>query len=201
MAESDSSPKKAVKPKMPSQHPTYLSMAVEAVTTVKDAKGVSVPAIRNFITEKYKTVDVGTLRFRLKQALAKAVEKETIVKSKATAEKPLLVSRFNLNKEKLLALEKAKAKKEKAKEKAEQSTKKTTVKKMKSTESPQKKTKTTKAKTKTSPKKATKTKKIPKTPEKVVKAKAKATTKSAIKTIKTPKKTTKKSASGKVKAK
>ncbi|XP_033732920.1 histone H1-like [Pecten maximus] len=198
MSDSDSSPKKVVKPKVASQHPTFLSMAVEAVTSVKDTKGVSVPAIRNFITEKYKTVDVGTLRFRLKQALTKALEKGTLIKSKATAEKPLLMSRFKLNKENLLALEKAKAKKEKAKEKTEKTTKKTTTaKKTKSAESPKKKT----TKAKTSPKKATKTKKAPKTPEKKVKPKAKAVAKSTVKTIKTPKKTTKKSASGKVKAK
>jgi len=105
MANEDSdSPKKTTKPKSSTSHPKFLDMAVEAVTNATDTKGASVPAIRNYITEKYKTVDPNALKFRLKQALTKATEKEIIVATKATADRPLMSCRFKLNKANLQIL-------------------------------------------------------------------------------------------------
>lgn len=179
MASPTKSPSKkpAVK-KAPRLHPSFLDMAVEAITASTDSKGASVPSIRNYITEKYKTVDPTTVKFRLKQALTSALEKNVIVKSKQSDDRPLMSSRYRINKVKQAAEKKKKAKAEekegtmekpvKEKKKKEPAAKKSPA--AKKPPAPKAK-KPAKEKVKKSPakKKATLTKK--KTPVKVAKPK------------------------------
>jgi hypothetical protein len=90
------SPKKTAVKKPPKSHPAFLEMAVEAISDSTDTKGASVPSIRNYITEKYKSVDPTTVRYRLKQALTKALEQNMIKKSKQSDDRPLMASRFRM---------------------------------------------------------------------------------------------------------
>ena len=99
----------AVKKSAPS-HPSFYSMTVEAITQSTDRKGATVPAIRNYITETHKAVDPAALKFRLKQALTKAVDQAVVEKVKSE-DRPLMSSRFRLNKAKAAADEKEKKKK------------------------------------------------------------------------------------------
>lgn len=82
--------------KAPKLHPSFLEMAIEAIRASSDTKGASVPSIRNYITENYKSVDPTTVRYRLKQALMKALEKNMINKSKQSDDRPLMSSRFRI---------------------------------------------------------------------------------------------------------
>ena len=116
MASPTKSPaKKPAVKKAPKTHPSFLEMAQEAIKANTDTKGASVPSIRNYITEKYKTVDPSSVRFRLKQALTKGLEKNVISKSKQSDDRPLMSSRFRINKQ---ATEKKKPKAEDKEKKA-----------------------------------------------------------------------------------
>lgn len=173
MASPTKSPSKkpAVK-KAPRLHPSFLDMAVEAITASTDSKGASVPSIRNYITEKYKTVDPTTVKFRLKQALTSALEKNVIVKSKQSDDRPLMSSRYRINKAKQAAEKKKKAKAEEKEGTMEKPVKEKKKKEPAAKKSPAPKAKKpAKEKVKKSPtkKKATLTKK--KTPVKVAKPK------------------------------
>ncbi|KAG9467615.1 hypothetical protein GDO78_014611 [Eleutherodactylus coqui] len=61
-------------------HPTTLSMVVEALKKEPEKKGTSVPAIRNRILAAHPTVDRIRLRFLLKSALNKGIEKGILVR-------------------------------------------------------------------------------------------------------------------------
>ncbi|XP_042334700.1 protein B4 [Sceloporus undulatus] len=55
--------------------PPTLIMVVEAVKELNERKGVSVPAIKRYITHTYPSVDPIRLKYYLKMALAKGLEK------------------------------------------------------------------------------------------------------------------------------
>lgn len=173
MASPTKSPaKKPAVKKAPRLHPSFLDMAVEAITASTDSKGASVPSIRNYITEKYKTVDPTTVKFRLKQALTSALEKNVITKSKQSDDRPLMSSRYRINKAKQAAEKKKKAKTEETEGKMEKTLKEKKKKEPAAKKSPAPKAKKpAKEKIKKSPakKKATLAKK--KTPVKVTKPK------------------------------
>lgn len=173
MASPTKSPaKKPAVKKAPRLHPSFLDMAVEAITASTDSKGASVPSIRNYITEKYKTVDPTTVKFRLKQALTSALEKNVITKSKQSDDRPLMSSRYRINKAKQAAEKKKKAKTEETEGKMEKPVKEKKKKEPAAKKSPAPKAKKpAKEKIKKSPakKKATLAKK--KTPVKATKPK------------------------------
>ena len=167
MASPTKSPaKKPAVKKAPKTHPSFLEMAIEAIKANTDAKGASVPSIRNYITEKYKTVDPSSVRFRLKQALTKGLEKNVISKSKQSDDRPLMSSRFRINKQ---ATEKKKPKAEDKEKKATKPKKEAKAKEgaAKKPPAPRKKAE---GKTKKSPaKKKTPTNMAKKTPVKLTK--------------------------------
>ncbi|XP_022318717.2 uncharacterized protein LOC111121652 [Crassostrea virginica] len=167
MASPTKSPaKKPAVKKAPKTHPSFLEMAIEAIKANTDAKGASVPSIRNYITEKYKTVDPSSVRFRLKQALTKGLEKNVISKSKQSDDRPLMTSRFRINKQ---ATEKKKPKAEDKEKKATKPKKEAKAKEgaAKKPPAPRKKAE---GKTKKSPaKKKTPTNMAKKTPVKLTK--------------------------------
>ena len=73
--------------KLPSSlraNPGTYTMLVEAVTELDDRKGVSVPAIKAFIMEKYPTADQSMLKYRLKKALQKGLEGGAIARPKGS---------------------------------------------------------------------------------------------------------------------
>lgn len=93
------------KPRAKPSHPTYLEMAKDAITSLDDRKGATVPAITSFIAGKY-TLDNETVRIHLKPALAKGLESGTFARPKNSDAKGF-TGRFKVNKAK--ALEEAKA--------------------------------------------------------------------------------------------
>lgn len=169
MSDIESSPAKTAKPavkRVPTQHPSFADMVLDAVNSISDTKGVSVPGIRNFILEKYKAVDPNTMKYRLKQALTKLTEKEKIVKMKATEDRPLMSSRFRVNKTKPTKESKPKTKESKPKKPKKSTEEKTT----KTKEDKPKVKKTTKSTENKSPKKKSITeekvkKPVPKSPK------------------------------------
>ncbi|KAL4239295.1 Domain in histone families 1 and 5 [Mactra antiquata] len=170
------------KPRPKSTHPTYLEMATEAIKSLDERKGASVPAIASFIAGKY-SLDTEVVRVHLKPALAKGLEKGTLARPKNSDAKGF-TGRFKVDKAKALEEEKAKKLKEKmkqAKEKAAE--KKVAAKKPK----PAAKKKTDKPKKKT-PTKSPKKKVVEKKP-KAAKAQLK-TPKKTAKSLKTARKST-----------
>lgn len=104
------------KTKAKATHPTYLEMAKEAIVSVGDKKGATVPAIQSYIIGKY-TLDADSVKQHLKPALAKGLDNGTFVRPKNSEAKGY-TGRFKVNKEKATEEAKVKAKKEKlAKEK------------------------------------------------------------------------------------
>lgn len=103
MASATSAAKTAPKKKVvkaPTNHPSTLEMVQDAIQAMHDPKGVPAVRIKSYICEKYKEIDPNSLKYRLRQALKKGIEKEVIIQSKSTAEKPVLLSRFKLVKQK-----------------------------------------------------------------------------------------------------
>jgi hypothetical protein len=101
MASATSAAKTAPKKvKAPTNHPSTLEMVQDAIQAMHDPKGVPAVRIKSYICEKYKEIDPNSLKYRLRQALKKGIEKEVIIQSKSTAEKPVLISRFKLVKQK-----------------------------------------------------------------------------------------------------
>ncbi|CAG2191880.1 unnamed protein product [Mytilus edulis] len=148
-------PKKVAKP--PPSHPPTIQMVKDALEAISEPKGVPASAIKNYICEKYKDINPNSLKPRLRQALTKGLEKGIIVQTKATLEKPVLMSRFKLVKEKTKKVKKTTEETVKKTTKVKTSTeKKTTTKKatekVKATKSPKKTA--TKEKKETKPKKA-----------------------------------------------
>ncbi|KAK2165705.1 hypothetical protein LSH36_46g04000 [Paralvinella palmiformis] len=199
MSDEDQVVKKAA-PKKPSLNPNTVDMVLEAITALDDRKGVSIPAIKSFILEKYPTVDPAMLKHRLKKAIEKAMVGELITRPKSSDQMgPSLNGRFHLNKAKKSALEKAKQPKSKL------DADKPKAKKRKTSEVKAKITKKTDEKTKKAiAKKLDVSKKLVKDAKKTVVKKAdakKKLLKSAIKTNpKTPVKVQKKAKEAKVKA-
>lgn len=103
MASATSSAKTAPKKKVvkaPTNHPSTLKMVQDAIEDMHDPKGVPAIRIKSYISEKYKDIDPNSLKYRLRQALKKGIEKGVIIQSKSTADKPVLLSRFKLVKQK-----------------------------------------------------------------------------------------------------
>lgn len=94
-------------------HPTYLEMAKEAIVSLADKKGSSVPAIQTYIAGKYN-LEAEVVRQHLKPALAKGLESGTFVRPKNSDAKGY-TGRFKVDKAKSAEEAKAKAKKEKEK--------------------------------------------------------------------------------------
>ncbi|KAK6170350.1 hypothetical protein SNE40_018763 [Patella caerulea] len=179
--------------------PTFYEMVTEALTKLDDRKGVSVQAIRAYITETYKSVDPNTMKYRMKVALAKGIEKGIFKRPKSSEDLKGATGRFKLDKTAIEASKKAKpAKKTDPASKAnkkktvtsakEKKTDKAKVAKKKepTDKSSLKTTKTTPAKTKskspkaakkTPPKKTVSVKKVAKSVEAKPKAKSKAAAK------------------------
>lgn len=156
-------PKKKVV-KAPTNHPSTLKMVQDAIEDMNDPKGVPAVRIKSYISEKYKEIDPNSLKYRLRQALKKGIEKGVIIQSKSTAGKPVLLSRFKLVTQKPEKKEKEKKPAEPVK-KAKPTTKvvKASTEKKKTT--PKKSPKKTKAVTGKTKEKETKPKKV-KTPVK-----------------------------------
>ena len=148
-AKSPKAEAKVAKPK-PS-HPTFFVMAKDAISSLGDKKGSSVPSIQTYIAGNYN-LDIDVVKIHLKPALAKGIDNETFVRPKGSEAKGY-TGRFKLNKVKETEEAKAKAKKEKdaAKKEKEKAAPKKTVKKAAA--------------------KATKPKSAVKSPKKVVKKK------------------------------
>ena len=162
-AKSPKAEAKVAKPK-PS-HPTFFVMAKDAISSLGDKKGSSVPSIQTYIAGNYN-LDIDVVKIHLKPALAKGIDNETFVRPKGSEAKGY-TGRFKLNKVKETEEAKAKAKKEKdaAKKEKEKAAPKQTVKKTA--------TKATKPKSAAkSPKKVVKKKPASKTAAKSPKAKA-----------------------------
>jgi histone H1/5 len=96
-------------------HPTYLEMAKEAITSLSDKKGSTVPSIQSYIAGKY-AIDGDTVRIHLKPALAKGLENGTLARPKNSDAKGY-TGRFKVDKAKATNEEKEKEKKKKLKEK------------------------------------------------------------------------------------
>ncbi|KAH3747400.1 hypothetical protein DPMN_181826 [Dreissena polymorpha] len=103
--------KKAPRPKP--THPTYIEMAKDAIATLAEPKGATVPAIVSFICGKHK-LDVEVVKQHLKPALAKGITEGVFVRPKSSADSKGFTGRFKLDKAK--AAEEIKAKKKKEKE-------------------------------------------------------------------------------------
>lgn len=103
-------------------HPPYIEMAKDAIVSLGDKKGASVPAIQSYIVGKY-TLDADIVKQHLKPALAKGLENGALVRPKNSDAKGY-TGRFKINKEK--ASEEAKAKKLKEKAAKEKAAKKVT---------------------------------------------------------------------------
>lgn len=61
-------------------HPTTSVMVVEALKELDSRKGVSKPAIQNFIKRKYPSVDNIRLKYFVRRALTKGLEDGTLVR-------------------------------------------------------------------------------------------------------------------------
>lgn len=94
-------------------HPTYIQMAKDAISSLADRKGSSIPAIQSYIAGKY-TLDADIVRTHLKPALAKGLESGMFIRPKNSDAKGY-TGRFKVNKVK--ETDEAKAKKLKEKEK------------------------------------------------------------------------------------
>lgn len=172
-------PAKKQKPKP--THPTYFEMAKDAISSLADKKGSSVPAIQSYIAGKYN-LDTDTVRTHLKPALAKGLENGTFVRPKNSDAKGY-TGRFKVDKTKASEEDKAKKQKEKAKlasEKATEKAKTAVAKKTASKKTPTKKKADDKAK-----KKVTEKTVVKKSPKKIITEKK---PKAAKATLKTPKK-------------
>ncbi|CAH2312109.1 B4 isoform X1 [Pelobates cultripes] len=65
---------------MPLGHPSTLSMVIEALKKDSERKGTSVPAIRTRILAAHPTVDPMRLKFLLRTALNKGIEKGILIR-------------------------------------------------------------------------------------------------------------------------
>ncbi|XP_028838964.1 linker histone H1M [Denticeps clupeoides] len=63
-----------------SAHPPTMVMVKEALKELDSRKGVSVQAVRGYITEKYQTVDAIRLKYMVRRALLKGLETGAIVR-------------------------------------------------------------------------------------------------------------------------
>ena len=161
------SPKATKVSKPKPSHPPFMAMAKDAISSLGDKKGSSVPSIQTYIAGNYN-LDIDFVKIHLKPALAKGLENETFVRPKGSEAKGY-TGRFKLNKVKETEEAKAKAKKEKEAAKKEKEKEKAEAKKT------VKKTAATKPKTATkSPKKVVKKKTPSKTATKSPKSKTKA---------------------------
>lgn len=107
------------KTKVKPAHPTYLEMAKEAIVSLADKKGASIPAIQSYICGKYN-LDTDSVKQHLKKALEKGLTDGVLQRPKNSDAKGF-TGRFKVDREKAKEEAKAKAKKEKeklAKEKA-----------------------------------------------------------------------------------
>lgn len=94
-AEKPASPAKAAnsnvtkrkKPKVPKSHPSINVMVFNAVETLKESGGSSLPDIKKFLAAEYK-VDVEKLAPFIKKRLKSAVAKGQLVKTDATYKLP-----------------------------------------------------------------------------------------------------------------
>ncbi|XP_010879284.3 protein B4 [Esox lucius] len=78
-AKSDSSKAPPVARK-PALHPPTMVMVKEAITELDSRKGVSLQAIRGYITEKYPSVDPIRLKYMIRKALSKGIEGGVLVR-------------------------------------------------------------------------------------------------------------------------
>jgi len=168
------SPKKAVKAKKPAAKPTHppvAAMVNAAITTLKDRKGSSLPAIKKYITATYK-VDVVKLAPFIRRFLKKAVEDGKLSQVKGSGAS----GSFKLAKAAAVEKKPKKAvKKPAAKKSPKKAAKKPAAKKVKKAKTP-KKEKKAKKPAAAKPKKP-KAKKATKSPKKVAKKPAKKATK------------------------
>lgn len=77
-----SSSKPVKKTKTAPSHPSMLNMVIEALTTLKDRKGVSVPAIKGYILSRYTTVSPSHLTSGLRRAFKTGLESGVLVRPK-----------------------------------------------------------------------------------------------------------------------
>merc|ERR1712018_701814 len=146
-------PAKAKKPAKKAEHPPSGVMVLAAVKALKDKKGSSLPAIKQYIAANYK-VDVAKISPFIRKAIKKLVADKKLIQTKAS---------FKAAKEEKPKVKKPKAKKPKAKKpkktaakKTPKKAKKTAAKKAKTAKkAPAKKT-AKKAPAKKTPKKAAK---------------------------------------------
>lgn len=190
------SPKAKKAPKPAPSHPKTYDMVLEALASLASNKGASVPGTKNYIVEKYPTVEPQMLKSRLKKAFAKGFEEGTIVRPKGFDDLgSSMTGRFKLNKAKMTELEKANKPKKKLVMKVEDKKPKTKTLAKTSSKSKSPKAKaikeltkakknSTSATTKKSPKKALK--KAGKTIDKTTKPKPKKQPQKSPKTPKTP---------------
>ncbi|KAJ7999440.1 hypothetical protein DPEC_G00194460 [Dallia pectoralis] len=78
-AKSESSKTPAVVRK-PTPHPPTMVMIKEALKELDSRKGVSLQAIRGYITEKYPSVDLIRLKYMIRKALSKGLEGGVLVR-------------------------------------------------------------------------------------------------------------------------
>ncbi|ELU12481.1 hypothetical protein CAPTEDRAFT_80204, partial [Capitella teleta] len=62
-------------------HPKHFDMLMEAMTSLNKRIGVTVPALKNYITNEHTSVDINRLKIGLKKALEKGVEEGRIVRA------------------------------------------------------------------------------------------------------------------------
>ncbi|NWU93339.1 B4 protein, partial [Upupa epops] len=80
-----------------SPHPPTLSMVVEALRAQSEAKGVSVVAIKRYILAKYPSVDPIRLRYLLKQALTRGLNRGLLVRPHSSSSAVGATGRFKVS--------------------------------------------------------------------------------------------------------
>lgn len=133
--------------------PSFMDMVLEAIKANEEKKGASVPFIRNYIAETYRTVDPNMMKFRLRKALDKGLDNGNIIRPKNSEEAKGMTGRFKLNKikepkkeKKSIPEAKEKVAKKKTKKEETKAIKEKSTKKVTSIEAPEKKPKKTSAK-------------------------------------------------------
>lgn len=87
----DATKKKAAKP----SHPPTSEMVQQAISVEQDPKGVSVMAIKKYITENYK-VSPSMLKHMLRRAFEAGIADGSLTRPKGQADSPLLAGRYRL---------------------------------------------------------------------------------------------------------